>query len=72
MKNGRAALIRVLLIAIVAFTIVAILQGQGDYLLGVLTAIVVFSLLGLVLMLRWTASLQFWGGLGEWLRSRRR
>jgi hypothetical protein len=43
------------------------LQGEGDYLLGVLVAIGVWSLLGLALMMRWTISMQFWGAVGNWL-----
>jgi hypothetical protein len=61
----------VLLLGIAAFTVAAVLQGQGDYLLGVLAAVGVWFLLGLALMMRWTISLQFWSGIGNWLRSRR-
>jgi hypothetical protein len=70
--SKRSALIAALLLGILAFTVAAVLQGQGDYLLGVLVAIGFWSLLGLVLMMRWTLSLQFWSGIGSWLRSRRR
>lgn len=70
--SKRSALIAALLLGILAFTVVAVLQGQGDYLLGVLVAIGFWSLLGLVLMMRWTLSMQFWAGIGSWFRSRRR
>ena len=68
----RSALIASLLLGILAFTVAAVSQGQGEYLLGVLTAVGFWCLLGLVLMMRWTASMQFWAGIGSWFRSRRR
>jgi hypothetical protein len=70
--SKRSVLIASLLLGILAFTVAAVLQGQGDYLLGVLVAIGFWSLLGLVLMMRWTASMQFWAGIGSWFRNRRR
>lgn len=70
--NKRSALITALLLAIAGSTIVVVLQGEGDYLLGVLVAIGVWSLFGLILMMRWTISLQFWGAVGNWLRGLRR
>src|SRR5262249_18715358 len=66
--SKRSALITALLLAIAGCTIEVVLQGEGDYLLGVLVAIGVWSLVGLVLMMRWTISLQFWGAIGNWLR----
>lgn len=69
--SKRSALIVALLLGIAAFTVAAVLQGEGDYLLGVLAAVGFWSLLGLIMMMRWTLSLQFWGGIGSWLRNRR-
>lgn len=69
--SKRSILIAVLLVGIAAFTVAAVLQGQGDYLVGALAAVCVWSLLGLALMMRWTISLQFWSGIGDWIRSRR-
>jgi hypothetical protein len=69
--NARSTLIAVLLLAILGFGVAAIAQGHGDYLLGLLLAVGFWSLLGLLFMLRWTISLQFWSGLGTWLRNRR-
>jgi hypothetical protein len=66
--SKRSALITALLLAIAGCTIAVVLQGEGDYLLGVLAAVGVWSLLGLVLVMRWTISLQFWGAVGNWLR----
>jgi hypothetical protein len=51
---------------------VAVLQGQGDYLLGVLAALGFWLLIGVVLMMRWTLSMQFWAGIGSWFRNRGR
>lgn len=70
--SKRSALIAALLVAIAGCTIAMVLQGEGDYLLGVLVAVGVWSLLGLVLMMRWTISLQFWGAVGNWFRGLRR
>lgn len=70
--SKRSALIASLLLGTLAFTVAAVLQGQGDYLLGVLVAVGFWSLLGLVLVMRWTLSMQFWVGIGSWFRSRRR
>jgi hypothetical protein len=70
--SRRSAFIAVLLVAIAGCTIAAVLQGEGDYLLGVLVAVGVWSLIGLVLTMRWTVSLQFWGTVGNWLRGLRR
>jgi uncharacterized membrane protein len=64
----RSVLIAALLLAITGCTIAVFLRGEGDYLLGVLVAIGVWSLLGLALMMRWTISMQFWGAVGNWLR----
>jgi hypothetical protein len=61
-----------LLLGIAASTVALLLQGQGGYLVGVAVAIVFWSLLGLALMMRWTFSLLFWGGISNWLRNRRR
>jgi uncharacterized membrane protein len=69
--RSRSIVIAVLLTAILGFTVAAVLQGQGRELLGILVAILVFAVLGLLLMLRWTASMYFWGGIGQWLRRRR-
>jgi|GEM_PF-5832037 len=66
--SKRSALITALLLAIAGCTIAVVLQGEGDYLVGVLVAVGVWSLLGLALMMRWTISLQFWGAVGNWLR----
>jgi hypothetical protein len=66
--SKRSALIAALLVAIAGCTIAMVLQGEGDYLLGVLVAVGVWFLLGLALMMRWTISLQFWGAVGNWLR----
>jgi hypothetical protein len=66
--SKRSALIAALLVAIAGCTIAVVLQGEGDYLLGVLVAAGVWFILGLVLMMRWTISLQFWGAVGNWLR----
>src|SRR5881397_2322144 len=66
--SRRSALIAALLVAIAGCTIAVVLKGEGDYLLGVLVAVGVWSLLGLALMMRWTISLQFWGAVGNWLR----
>jgi hypothetical protein len=70
--SRRSALVAALLLGIFAFAVAAIAQGQGDYLLGLLVAVGFWSLLGLMLMMRWTLSLQFWAGIGSWFRSRRR
>lgn len=70
--SKRSVLIVVLLLAIAGCAVAVVLQGEGDYLLGVLTAVGVWSLFGLVLMMRWTISLQFWGAVGNWLRGLRR
>jgi len=67
--SKRSVLITGLLVAIAGCTAAVVLQGEGTYLLGVLAAIGVWSVLGLVLMMRWTISLQFWGAVGNWLRS---
>ncbi len=69
--SKRSVLIASLLLGILAFTVAAVLQGQGGYLLGVLVAVAFWCLLGLVLMMRWTLSMQFWAGIGSWFRSRR-
>jgi hypothetical protein len=69
--SRRSALIAVLLLGIAAFTIAAVLQGQGNYFFGILVAVVVWSLLGLAVIMRWRISLQFWSGIGHWLRGRR-
>jgi hypothetical protein len=66
--SKRSVLIAALLLAIAGCTVALILQGEGDYLLGVLIAVGVWSLLGLVLMMRWTIGLQFWRAVGNWLR----
>ncbi len=66
--SKRSVLIVVLLLAIAGCTIAVVLQGEGDYLLGALVAVGIWSLLGLALMMRWTISLQFWGAVGNWLR----
>jgi hypothetical protein len=66
--SKRSALIAALLVAIAGCTIAVVLQGEGDYLLGVLVAVGVWFLFGLALMMRWTISLQFWGAVGNWLR----
>jgi hypothetical protein len=70
--SRRAALILVLLLGIAASTVALLLQGEGSYLVGVLIAIGFWSLFGLALMMRWTFSLLFWGGISNWLRNRRR
>lgn len=70
--SKRSALIASLLLGILAFTVVAVLQGQGDYLIGALVTVGFWSLLGLIMMMRWTISMQFWAGIGSWFRSRRR
>lgn len=70
--NPRSTFIAVLIAGILAFLVAAVLQGQGDYFLGILVAIVVWLVLGLVLMTRWTITLQFWTGLSSWIRSLRR
>ena len=70
--SKRSALITALLLAIAGCTVAVVLKGEGDYLLGVLAAVGVWSLLGLVLMMRWTISMQFWGAVGSWLRGLRR
>jgi hypothetical protein len=70
--SKRSAFIAVLLFAIAGCAVGVVLQDEGDYLLGVLIAIGVWSLLGLALILRWTISLQFWGAVGSWLRGLRR
>jgi hypothetical protein len=72
MMRPRSTLITALLLGIFAFTVAAVLQGQGDYLLGVLVAIGMLSIFGSLLMMRWTLSMQFWSGIGSWIRSRRR
>jgi hypothetical protein len=61
-----------LLLGIAACSIGLLLQGEGSYLVGVMIAIGFWSLLGLALMMRWTFSLLFWGGLTGWLRRNRR
>jgi hypothetical protein len=66
--SKRSALITALLLAIAGCTIAVVLQGEGGYLLGVLATVGLWSLVGLVLMMRWTISLQFWGAVGNWLR----
>ena len=66
--SKRSILIIALLLAIAGCTVAVILRGEGGYLLGLLIAICVWSLLGLVLMMRWTISLQFWGAIGSWIR----
>lgn len=66
--SKRSALITTLLLAIGGCTVAVVLQGEGNYLLGVLTAVGVWFLFGLALMMRWTMSLQFWGAVGNWLR----
>lgn len=68
----RFILIIALLVAIAGCTVAVVMQGEGGYLIGVLVAIGVWSLLGLVLMMRWTIGLQVWGAAGNWLRGRRR
>lgn len=70
--SKRSTLIAALLLAIAGCTIAVVLQGEGDYLLGVLVAVGVWSLLGLASMMRWTISLQFWGAVSNWLRDLRR
>lgn len=70
--SKRSAVIAALLVAIAGCTIAVVLQGEGDYLVGVLVAVGVWSLLGLALMMRWTITLQFWGAVGNWLRGLRR
>jgi len=69
---ARKALNAALLLAIVGFTVAAVLQGQGGQLLGAIGTAAVFALVAVVLMLRWTASAMFWGGLLDWLRRRGR
>ncbi|MGN6216151.1 MAG: hypothetical protein ACTHN7_04225 [Solirubrobacterales bacterium] len=69
--SKRSALILALMLGIAAFAVAAVLRGEGDYLVGVLTALAFWSVLGLVLMIRWTLTMQFWGGIGTWLRNRR-
>jgi hypothetical protein len=66
--SKRSFLIVALLVAIVGCTITVVLQGEGDYLLQVLVAIGLWFLVGLLLMVRWAISLQFWGAVGSWLR----
>lgn len=66
--SKRSGLIAALLVAIAGCTVTVVMQGEGDYLLGVLVGVGVWSLLGLALMMRWTISLQFWGAVGNWLR----
>jgi hypothetical protein len=68
----RTLLIVALLLAILVSTIGAVLRGQGTYLLNVLVAFGLWSLFGLLLLMRWTLSLQFWGQLAIWFRRRRR
>ena len=70
--SKRSALIVALLLGIAGCLAALVLQGEADYLLGLLVAFGFWSLLGLVLMMRWTISLQFWGAVGNWLRSLRR
>jgi hypothetical protein len=70
--STRSALIAALLLGIAGCTVALVLQGEGGYLLGVLTAIGIWSLLGLGLLMRWTISMQFWGAVGNWLRGLRR
>lgn len=70
--SKRSALIVALLLAIAGCLVALVLQGEADYLLGLLIALGFWSLLGLVLMMRWTISLQFCGAVGNWLRSLRR
>lgn len=70
--SKRSALIVALLLAIAGCLVALVLQGEADYLLGLLVALGFWSLLGLVLMMRWTISLQFWGAVGNWLQSLRR
>jgi hypothetical protein len=70
--SKRSVLVASLLLGILVFSIADVLQGQGDYLLGVLVVIGVWLLGGLLLMMRWTLSMQFWTGVGTWFHSRRR
>jgi hypothetical protein len=70
--SRRAGLIIVLLLGIAASSVGLLLQGEGSYLIGVMIAIGFWSLFGLALMMCWTFSLRFWGGLSDWLRNRRR
>jgi hypothetical protein len=67
--SKRSIFITVLLIAIAGCTVTVILQGEGDYLLGALGTVLVWSLIGLALMMCWTISMKFWGAVGNWLRS---
>jgi hypothetical protein len=39
---------------------------------GLLQALLIFGLLGAVILLRWTMSLQFWSALLGWLKRMRR
>lgn len=66
--SKRSVLIAALLVAIAGCTIAVVVQGEGDYLLGALVAVGVWSLLGLALMMRWTITLQFWVAVGNWIR----
>jgi hypothetical protein len=70
--SKRSALVVALLLAIAGCLVALVMQGEADYLLGLLVALGFWSLLGLVLMMRWTISLQFWGAVGNWLRGLRR
>ena len=70
--SRRSALVAALLLGILTFSTVAIFQGQGDYLLGVLAAFGFWLFLGIILMMRWTLSMQFWSGIGSWFRNRGR
>jgi hypothetical protein len=64
----RSGLIAALLVAIAGCTTAVVWRGEGDYLLGALAAVGIWALLGLVLMMRWTISLQFWVAVGNWFR----
>jgi hypothetical protein len=70
--SKRSVLIATLLLAIAGCTVAVVLQGEGDYLLGMLAAVGVWFFLGLALMIRWTISLQVWAAVGNWLRNLRR
>ncbi len=59
----RTKLILALLVAIVAFTLAAVIQGQAQSLLADLAVFFGFAISGVILMLYWTANLMLWGGL---------
>ena len=57
-----------LIVALLAATVVISSSFDGDDLLGLLQGLLLFGLLGIALLLRWTIIFRFWSDLVAWLR----